>query len=59
MLSWFLFLIVLINNTIVGPEQIELICDSVSKFVRSDCTTIGYISTLSWSLELNHELKKN
>ena len=57
--SWLLFLIILINNTIVGQEQIELICNSVTKFVRKDCTTIGYISTLSWSLELNLELKKS
>ena len=57
--SWLLFLIILINNTIVEQEQIELICNSVAKFVRKDCTTIGYISTLSWSLELNLELKKS
>ena len=57
--SWLFFLIILINNTIIEQEQIELICNSVEKFVRKDCTTIGYISTLSWSLELNLELKKS
>ncbi len=57
--SWLLFLIILVNNTIVEQEQIELICNSVVNFVRKDCTTIGYISTLSWSLELNLELKKS
>ena len=32
-LSLFIFLIILLNNTQVGPEQIKLICDSVSDFV--------------------------
>ena len=58
-LSLFIFLIILLNNTQVGPEQIKLICDSVSDFVRSDCTTIGYIATLGWSFELNLDLKKS
>ena len=59
MSSWFLFLIIVIYNKSISPDQIELICNSLSNFVRSDCTTIGYISTLSWSLELNLELKKS
>ena len=42
-LSLFLFLIIIINNKIISPEQIQLICNSVSDFVRSDCTTNGYI----------------
>ncbi len=58
-LSLFIFSIILLNNTQVGPEQIKLICDSVSNFVRSDCTTIGYIATLGWSFELNLDLKKS
>tara|TARA_B100001059_G_scaffold228401_1_gene259426 strand:- start:947 stop:2125 length:1179 start_codon:yes stop_codon:yes gene_type:complete len=58
-LSLFIFLIILLNNTQIGPEQIKLICDSVTEFVRSDCTTIGYIATLSWSFELNLDLKKS
>ena len=58
-LSLFLFLIIIINNKIISPEQIQLICNSVSDFVRSDCTTNGYIPTLGWSLEQNLALKKN
>lgn len=57
--SFLLFLIIIMNNKIIEPAQIELICNSVSEFVRSDCTTIGYIATLGWSLELNLTLKKS
>ena len=57
--SWFLFLIIIIYNKSIDPDQIQLICNSVSEYVRSDCTTIGYIATLNWSLELNLELKKS
>ena len=55
----FLFLIIIANNKIINAEQIQLICNSVSDFVRNDCTTNGYIPTLGWSLELNLSLKKS
>ena len=58
-LSLILFLIVIINNKVISADQIQLICDSVSGFVRNDCTTNGYIPTLGWSLEQNLSLKKS
>ena len=59
MLSLFLFLIIIANNKVISADQIQIICDSVSNFVRSDCATNGYIPTLGWSLEQNLSLKKS
>jgi len=58
-LSLLLFVIVIYNNSAIYPESIKLICNSISDFVRKDCATEGYISTLSWSLQYNLHLKES
>ena len=56
-LSILFFLILILNNTVIKDDSIELICNSISQFVRDDCAYQGYISTLTWSLERNIILK--
>lgn len=46
-------------NKNIDDEGVKLICESVSRYVRSDCANSGYISTLSWSLEYNLKLKND
>ena len=46
------------NHTSISSSNIELICNSIKDYVRPDCNSVGYISTLDWSLKLNLELKK-
>ncbi len=58
LLSYIFFLIIILNNTSIGPESIQLICNSISDYIRHDCSKTGYISTLDWSLKYNLSLKK-
>jgi len=51
------FLILILKNTSISLNSIELICNSISQFVRDNCNNQGYISTLTWSLEKNILLK--
>ena len=59
LLSYLIFFLIIINNKIISPENINLICNSISDYVRNDCAKTGYISTLSWSLKYNLYLKEN
>ena len=59
LLCYLFFLILILANTTITPENIQLICDSISEYVRTDCSESGYISTLDWSLKYNLNLKEN
>ena len=56
--SLFIFLIIVMSNKIIDTVSINLICNSISDFVRDDCAETGYISTLSWTLQHNLAMKE-
>lgn len=56
--SLFIFLIIIMSNKIIDTVSINLICNSISDFVRDDCAETGYISTLSWTLQHNLAMKE-
>ena len=56
-LSILISIFIIYFNKSISYDNILLICESVTNFVRSDCASNGYISTLSWSLEYNLLLK--
>ena len=57
-LTILLFLLIILNNKTIDTNGINLICNSLGEFVRSDCSSTGYISTLNWSVQQNLELKR-
>ena len=50
--------LLIFKNSSINSTSINLICDSLGDYVRADCSSTGYISTLNWSLKYNLELKE-
>ena len=50
--------LLIFQNQNISYENIQLICNSLSNFVRPDCANTGYISTLNWSVDYNLMLKE-
>tara|TARA_B100000989_G_C19478852_1_gene444185 strand:+ start:97 stop:1272 length:1176 start_codon:yes stop_codon:yes gene_type:complete len=53
-----LFLLFILNNKTIDMNGINLICNSLGEYVRTDCSKTGYVSTLNWSIQKNLELKR-